>query len=366
MPSSSADIIIIGAGIIGAACAWRLAAAGARVTVYDRTGPGSGASQAALGVLGFHNRPEMPGPFNEMCQHSLTYYPEIIDELHEKTGMRPDYRAGGQLSIALNEHDLVELDKMYKANANKGISVERPTVGEALQLAPGLNSDLLGALFFPDDAQVDNSALNLAFAKASESVGATYQIGEVQTIERAQGRALGIRVAGDIKEADWVVLAAGCWSGKIDNLPPLPVFPVRGQALMVSGQSIQRVVMSPRGYIVPKGKDRTMIGATVEKVGFNETNTLGGLGAILAAGLEIAPDIAGCEFLGAWAGLRPGTPDNLPLIGPFSGLPNLIAATGHFRNGILFAPLTADMVAAAILGTDPPMMLNPFLPDRPF
>ncbi len=117
---------------------------------------------------------------------------------------------------------------------------------------------------------------------------------------------------------------------------------------------------------MPKGKDRTMIGATVEKVGFNETNTLGGLRELSAVGLEIAPDIARSEFLGAWAGLRPGTPDNLPLIGPFREVPNLIAATGHFRNGILFAPLTADMVASAILGTDPPMKLKPFLPDRPF
>jgi glycine oxidase len=364
MMAKSADIIIIGAGIIGAACAWQLASTGAKVKVYDRNAPGTGASQAALGVLGFHNRPDMPAPFNEMCRLSRNYYPATIDKLFELTGRRLDYKMGGQLSIALDEEDLIELDKMYRANISQDISVEQPTREEALLLAPGLNPEVKGSLFFPDDSWVDNTALNLTLVKASELAGVIYKRGEVQSIERATGRVIGIRVAGELIKADWVVLAAGCWSNKIDNTPTIPVYPVRGQALMVSGLSIQRVVMSPRGYLVPKGKDQTMIGATVERVGFNESNTLGGIREISSAGLEIAPVIGRSEFLGAWAGLRPGTEDNLPLIGPFKELPNLIAATGHFRNGILFAPLTADMVKAAIVGIDSPISLEPFLPDR--
>jgi glycine oxidase len=364
MMKKSADVIIIGAGIIGAACAWRLASTGAKVNVYDRNAPGTGASQAALGLLGFHNRPEMPAPFNEMCHLSRNYYPATIEKLFELTGRRLDYREGGQLSIAFDEEDLVELDKMYHENTSQDISVERPTREEALQLAPGLNPEVKGSLFFPDDSWVDNTALNQAFVRASELVGAVYKRGEVQSIERALGRVIGIRVAGELIKADWVVLAAGCWSNKINNVPLLPLYPVRGQALMVSGQSIQRVVMSPRGYLVPKGKSQTMIGATVERVGFNESNTLGGLQELSYAGLEIAPLIGRSEFLGAWAGLRPGTEDNLPLIGPFKELPNLIAATGHFRNGILFSPLTADMVKAAIVGSDSPISMEPFRPDR--
>jgi glycine oxidase len=171
-------------------------------------------------------------------------------------------------------------------------------------------------------------------------------------------------VGGELRPAGYIVLAAGCWSGEIDGLPPLPVEPVRGQALMVSGQPIRRIVNSPRGYLVPKGDSQTMIGATVEWAGYEEANTMGGLGELIDAGLEISPTLARSEFIGAWAGLRPSAPDLLPFIGPFGQLPNLIAATGHFRNGILFAPITAALVCGIILGEKPAVDLRSYSPDR--
>lgn len=360
------DVIIIGAGIIGSAAAWRLAQAGLKVVVYDPNAPGTGASQAALGVLGFHWRSDMPEPFNELCRLSRSYFPEVVQELQEITGLPIYFKAGGQISIALDDQELLELEEMYGANVSRRIPVEKPSPAEVKMLAPGLREDLKEVLFFPEDAWVDNTALNLAFVKASELSGASYQRGAVQSCERVGDRAIGVRVAGRLVEARYVVLAAGCWSGQIDNVPEIPVYPVRGQALMISGQPIQRIVMSPRGYIVPKGKDQTMIGATVEKAGFNDNTTLGGLAEISSAAVQMAPFIARSEFLGAWSGLRPGTPDNLPLIGPFKEMPGLISATGHFRNGILFAPATASMVTAAILGETPPLPLAPFLPDRRF
>lgn len=358
------DVLIIGAGIIGVTCAWRLASAGLRVTVYDRQAPGSGASQAALGVLGFHARPQMPAAFDDLCRKSRQFYPAIIDELDSAIGQRLYYRAGGQLSVALQEGDLVELEEAYSLNQARGIQVERPTPLECQQLAPGINQRVLDSLFFPDDAWVDNTALTLAIAQAAETAGAVFERGEVQAVTSKAGRAGGIRVAGEIREADWLVIAAGCWSGQIAGLPPLPVQPVRGQALLVASQPIRRIVMSERGYLVPKADGQTMIGATVEQVGYDESNTLAGLSELTEAGLEIAPILARAEFLGAWAGLRPGTADNLPYIGPFAKLPNVIAATGHFRNGILLAPITAAMVQAAIVGGDSPAELEPFLPDR--
>jgi glycine oxidase len=362
--AQNADVIVVGAGVIGVTCAWRLASAGLRVTVFDRQAPGSGASQAALGVLGFHARPKMPAAFDDLCRRSKQFYPAVVDELREFVGQAPDYRPCGQLSVALNENDLVDLEEDYSVNVALGVPVERPTMEECQLLVPDLNQQVCGALFFPNDAWVDNTALTLIVAQAAEAAGAKIERGEVQGLVIESGQVAGVRVAGELRPADWVLIAAGCWSGQISDLPPLPVQPIRGQALMVAGQPLRRIVMSPRGYLAPKGDGQTMIGATVERVGFDETNTLGGLNQIVAAGLEIAPGLKGNEFLGAWAGLRPGTQDNLPFIGPFGELSNLIAATGHFRNGILLAPITAAMVRATITGETPPADLEPFSPDR--
>jgi glycine oxidase len=362
--AQSADVIVVGAGIIGVTCAWRLASAGLQVTVFDRQAPASGASQAALGVLGFHARPKMPAPFDGLCRRSKQFYPAIVDELRELVGQAPAFRLCGQLSVALNENDLLDLEEDYSANVALDVPVERPTLEECQLLTPGLNQQVCGALFFPNDAWVDNTALTLIIARAAEGAGAKFERGEVQGLVAESGQVTGVRVAGELRPAGWVVIAAGCWSAQISGLPPLPVQPVRGQALMVAGQPLRRIVMSPRGYLAPKGDGQTMIGATVERVGFDETNTLGGISQIVDAGLEIAPCLMGNEFLGAWAGLRPGTPDNKPFIGPFGELPNLIAATGHFRNGILLAPITAAMVRSAITGESPPADPEPFSPDR--
>jgi glycine oxidase len=266
--------------------------------------------------------------------------------------------------VALIEENLAGLEEAYVANKERGIPVERPTAAECQQLAPGLSPRLLGALFLPGDAWVDNTALTLAMVKAAEKSGAIFERGQVQAVVTEMGKATGVTVAGNTRTAGWIVLAAGCWSGQIDGLPPLPVQPVRGQAFMVAGQPIRRIVMSPRGYLVPKGDHQTMVGATVERVGFDDSGTLGGIAEVAQAGLEMAPRLAQNEFLGAWSGLRPGTPDDLPFIGPFASLPNVIAATGHFRNGILLAPITAAMVQAALLGETPPLALDPFLPGR--
>ncbi len=362
--NKNANVIIIGAGIVGATCAWRLAQAGARVTVFERNAPGSEASQAALGSLTFHAKAKMPSEFREMCRQSRQFFPAIIKELAEVTGERPDYRAGGQLLIAPAEDDLPILDLIYEINARLNIEVERPTPKECRLLAPGVNPNIYGSLFFPDDASVDNTALTLTIVRAAEQAGVAFKRGTVEAVESKAGRVTGVRCNSQTHSADWVIVAAGSWSGQIPGIPLLPVVPIRGQALAVATQPIRRSVTSPRGYIVPRGDGQTLIGATVEQAGFVEANTLDGLREVSAAGLEISPALGQGEFLGAWAGLRPGTPDNLPFIGPFAELPNLIAATGHFRNGILLAPITAELVRAAITGEKPLLELQPFLPNR--
>jgi glycine oxidase len=364
------NVIVIGAGIIGSACAWRLAQTGARVTLLERSAPAAGASQAALGVLQFHAKPGTHPAYQHLSLRSRELYPAMLAELAHVTGERVPYDAGGQLSLAFADDDWPNLEALLAANAELGLPVERATDAECRLLEPALNPALLGGIFFPEDAWVDNTALTLALAQAAQRAGAVLERAEVTAVEQSGGRAVAVHAGGKRYRADWVVLAAGCWSSQIAGVSPLPVRPVRGQALAVAGRPVRRVVSSPRGYLVPKAGEQTLVGATVEEVGYDESTTIGGLAEVAAAGLEIAPRLAGCTFLGAWAGLRPATPDGRPCLGPFAACPNLIAAAGHFRNGILQAPATAEIVCA-LVAADPlpavlsgPALLSGLAPDR--
>lgn len=360
-----ADVIVIGAGVIGAACAWRLAQAGLSVTLLERDAPASGASQAALGVLQYHAKPKAVGAYQHLSFDSQKLYPAMLDEMAAYNGERVPYYAGGQLNLALDVADWDELESLYAANTSLGLPVERLDGAECRLLEPGLTPRALGGLFFPNDAWVDNTGLTLALAHAAEKSGATLVRAKVTRLIQSDGRVHGVEAGGQTYLCEWVVLAAGCWSGQIDGVPSLPIVPVRGQALAVTGQAVKRVVASPRGYLVPKGTaGQTLVGATVEHVGYDLDNTVGGLGEISAAGIEISPRLAGCTFAGAWAGLRPGTPDGLPCLGPFDTLPNLIAAAGHFRNGILQAPATAAIVCALVTGAALPFDIGAFSPTR--
>ena len=356
------DVLIIGAGIVGASCAWRLSQAGLSVKVLDRTAPGSEASQAALGVLTFHGRPDMmPEPMRMLARLSRDYYPAIIDELEEVVGERVYFRQEGQLILGMNEDDMALLDETLRVNQAEGVELERTTPKEALMLEPNLNPEIAGALYSPHDGWVDNTALTQAIVRAAQQVGAVFEQAEVDLIETSNGQIAGVRAGETHYESDWVVLAAGAWSGQIWNVP---VKPRRGQAYSVEGSYFKRVIHSPRVYIVPKDDAQTMLGATVEDVGFDASNTPDGLGSISTRAFEISPALETSTFVGAWAGLRPGTPDDLPIIGPAAEFPNLVLATGHFRNGILLAPITAELVRQIVVGETPSFDLADFSPDR--
>lgn len=377
------NVVVVGAGVIGAACAWRLAQAGLHVTLLERATPGAGASRAALGVLQYHAKPQAVPAYQQLSFHSRALYPALLDELKRVTGLTVPYTAGGQLNLALVEEDWPELEALRAANEALGLAVERLSAEDCWRLEPGLTPRTLGGLYFPDDAWVDNLALTQALAKAAEQTGAKLVRAKVTRIEHTDGRASGVVTEGQVYgmdadgkvgpqpadgltyPADWVVLAAGCWSSQVGGLPTLRVQPVRGQALAVVGSPVQRVVASARGYLAPKTHaGTTLVGATVEHAGYHQANTVGGLAEVLAAGVEIAPGLADSEFAEAWAGLRPATPDGLPYLGAFEELPNVIVAAGHFRNGILQAPATAEIVCALVMGGALPFEVGALRPGR--
>jgi glycine oxidase len=359
------DVLVVGAGIVGAACAWRLAQRGASVTLLERSAPASGASQAALGVLTFHASVGKPGELNALHLRSASVYARMMAELEAEGHSDVYYRQEGELFIALQEADLGELEAEYSVNTGTGVAVERMTPEEIRLLEPAINPRVLAGIYYPEGAWVDNTALTLAIAAAGQETGVAYQRANVREIAVDDGRAIGVRTANEQLHGDWVVLAAGCWTNQLGGVSLPKIIPVRGQAFSVDGQVVRRVVFSPRRYLVPKLGIQTMVGATKDRVGYDDRVTLGGIASIAEGGIEIAPSLADHEVVSTWAGLRPATPDELPVIGPLEAIPNLILATGHYRNGIVLAPVTADLVGDLICTSSPVAGIEPFRPGRP-
>ncbi len=359
------DVLIVGAGIVGAACAWRLAQRGASVTLLERSAPASGASQAALGVLTFHASVGKPRDLNALHLRSASLYADVMAELAALGHGDIYYRQEGELFIALQEADLGDLEAEYSLNVGTEVAVERLTADEIRLLEPAINPRVMAGLYYPKGAWVDNTALTLAIAAAGREMGVAYKRANVLEITVDHGRAIGVQTVREQIRGDWVVLAAGCWSSQVGGVSLPKIIPVRGQALAVDGQVVRRVVFSPRRYLVPKLGIQTMVGATKERVGYDDRVTLGGIARVAEGGIEIAPGLAGHEVASTWAGLRPASPDEVPVIGPLEAIPNLVLATGHYRNGIVLAPATADLVGDLISSSSPVEGIEPFRPGRP-
>ena len=367
MPNSShkseaLNVLVIGAGVIGLACAWRLAQRGARVRVLERDAPGSGATGAAAGMLA----PVGEASWGDrgllaMSLASARTWPEFAAELERESGIAPGFRRNGALHVALDRDEAEALRRRHALHEELGLDAEwlRPSACRGLE--PGLAPRVAAGVHAGHEAQVDPGPLVDALAEAARSAGAELEPGAEATEALVEGGTLaGVRTAdGRELRAEGVVLAAGCWSGA-EWLPELarpPVRPVKGEILTLRGPAerpvCKRIVASERVYMVPRADGRLVVGATVEERGFDTAVSAGGVHELLREAYRALPEVAELELLEARAGLRPGTPDNLPLIGA-GALDGLILATGHFRNGILLAPLTADAVAAIVAGERPP------------
>ena len=374
------DAIFVGGGVIGLSCAWRVARDGARVAVLDRAEPPAGATRVAAGMLApvgelAFGEPELL----EMTLASAALYPEFVAELEAASGESTGYASQGALHIALDRDEAAELRRVHDLQRSLGLEAEWLPPRRCRELEPGLTPSFNGGVHAPGEAAVDPRALTRALLAALRKAGAEVIAageGEPGSSEVVDGifegeRLLGVRTAaGEELRAETTVLATGAWSGQTAWLPEHarpPVRPVKGQIVELRARDgaapCERIVASERVYLVPRPDGRLIVGATSEEQGFDTAVTAGGVHELLREAYRLLPDVAEMELVDSMAGLRPGTPDNLPLIGP-GAIEGLVLATGHYRNGILLAPLTAEAIAAVLAGEQLPEAVAPAHPAR--
>lgn len=363
-------VLVIGAGVVGAAIAEELAHRGARVTVLDMRAPGLGASQASAGILAPFIESHGETTMLELGRRSLELYDAFVERASRQSGRRIEYARCGTLQVALTEDEAVRLESAK--NDARAIGVEtrwldRPALSS---FEPSVTKSAIGALFTPVHGFVGVGDLVRALVSSARFAGASFESDvEVVEIESANDRAT-VRATHREYDADVAILASGSWSSRVrvKNATPPPVRPVRGQLLHLSWPSEallpQPIVWGTGCYTVPWSDGTLLVGATVEEVGFDEHSTVAGVRDLAAAVGALLPHASQASIESVRVGLRPATPDGLPAIGRLERVPRVMIATGHFRNGVLFAPITAKLVADAVLDDVVDPVLANLSPDR--
>ena len=361
----AADVVIIGGGVMGCAVALRLAARGLAVTVIERGIPGAEASSAAAGILGPQMEADAPGPLLDLGLRSRALYPALAAELRDATGIDIGYVKSGVLAVALDGAGAAELTARRAWQTARGLRVE-PLGAEALHaLEPSLGPDVRAALRLPDDAQVNARELARALSQAAAVAGARFLAGRyVRRVVVKGGVAQGVELDGEVLAAGAVVVAAGSWSGLVEGagVPATVVRPARGQLVSIETRPplFRHVIaVHGRGYLVPRRDGTVLAGSTVEMAGFRKEVTVGGLAQILGLARALVPALSDAPVTGSWSNFRPYTEDHLPVLGQTS-VRGLVLATGHFRNGILLAPVTADAIASLVATGVSEIDLAPF------
>ena len=348
------DAVVVGGGVIGAAVAWSLARAGLAVTLLERGELAGQASSAAAGMLAPVSESHGEGPLLRAGLASLAMFPALVAELREAAGIDPELVASGCLRLPADD---VEAEALRQRPRWDELGLAWLDPAEVARLAPGLGPAhrARGALFCAREAHVRSPLLARAFAAGAAAQGARIETGvAVRGLLRAGERVCGVATSAGDRPAGLVVLCPGSFAAEcaawIGPGARIPVEPVRGQIVALEGPAPRCIVWGPGAYLVPKLDGSLVVGATVERVGFDARTTAAGVERLLAAARALLPATADARFLAASAGLRPDTPDHLPLVGPWPATSGLVIAAGHYRNGVLLAPLTGRIVADGVLG----------------
>jgi glycine oxidase len=342
------DVAVAGGGLIGGSIALELARAGLSVALFDRQEPGQEASWAGAGILS--PAPESAAMISlvPLGKASMAIYPEFVRMVEEISGQNTGYRPKGTLQALFSQDAREELSTVIALHHGLGLKAEPLRAEDTRELEPSLSEDLEAGVLRPDEASVDNRALTQAVLEAGRRSGVQFFPGiGAEAIWREGDRCVGLHLKNEKIAAQWTIIAAGCFSANIGGVAAYaPVRPAKGQmiALRADDLKIERVLWSENIYLVPRNDGRILAGATVEYTGFEKGLTAGGLEKILAGAIELSPGLANARVEETWAGLRPDSPDHLPILGP-TDIDGLLIATGHFRGGILLTPITAHLVS---------------------
>jgi glycine oxidase len=368
--SQTADVVIIGGGVIGLTIARALAHRGVRgVMLVERATPGAEASSAAAGIIAPQVETSEDDAFFRLACASRDLYQDFAAALRGETGVDVDLDPSGTLCLAFTAEDEDSLRHRYQWQRDAGLNVDWLSAGEARRLEPCISAKVRCAVRFPKDVQVENRKLIEALAIANEKLGVRVVSDcDASTIRIEREQVCAVETSRGLVSTPNVVLAAGAWTSEIAlsdrSLPTIRIEPVRGQMLCYETQIAGHVIYSSRGYVVPRHDGRLLAGSTAEHVGFEKRVTIEGMNEIRSMAGEIAPALERLQSIDSWAGFRPRAEDDLPVLGPCAGVKGLYYATGHYRNGILLAPVTGELIAQAIVSGSIPPWLAAFSPDR--
>jgi glycine oxidase len=360
------DVVIVGGGLMGSACAWELARRGRRVIVLERSVPGAEASSAAAGILGAQLETQKRGPLVALARESRKLYAGWVRALEKATDIDVGFRECGALEVTRTLADARRVAKQVAWQKPAPRLLARKAL---LAREPALGPRIAGGVAFDGDAKVDPRVLFRALHIAAGRSGVEFRSGAyVRRVVTSGGRASGVALDdGSVVPARDIIVAAGSWTTLVEGLGVAPgaVVPARGQIVELETPEplLTSVVVGPRAYLVPRDDGRVLVGSTMEFVGYRREVTAGAVRDLLDAALELVPALAAASLRQSWSSFRPYTRDELPLIGE-TPTPHLWLASGHHRNGILLAPVTAALIAALVLGKPPRLSLAPFAPAR--
>jgi glycine oxidase len=367
----NSEVLIIGGGVIGLSIARELQKKGAeRITIVDRGPIGREASWAAAGMLAPNIETDSDEDFHKFGIESLDLYPKFAAELLDETGIDIELDRSGTLCVAFSEDESIELHETHARQQARHVSVELLTGEELRLLEPSISEDVRAALFYPNDWQVENRKLVAALREFAQRSGIRIvEDVEVSGLIAEKQNVVGARTSvGDFRSGT-TIIATGAWTSLIkigETTMPVSIRPIRGQMLSFLSRErlLRRVIYSHHGYLVPRSDGRILVGATVEDVGFDKTTSAEGIDSLRLAAVEILPQLANADIGETWAGLRPFADDGLPVLGEIPGWDNAVVATAHYRNGILLAPKTAEIVASRIIDGIESEFLKVFSVDR--
>jgi glycine oxidase len=373
------DVVIIGGGIVGLACAYECAKARASVTLLEYGKTGMQATNAAAGMLAPLSEALGPGPMFDIGVQALAEFPALVADMESQVDFGIELQLDAILKVAFTQDQFEELRARRDRLTAAGHELELLDAAQCREAEPRMSDRIIGALYSPNEGSINNQLLALALERAAMAHGAVIRQRAPALGFRASGeRIVSVRTADEDVAGDTFVIAAGARSAQIaaklshprlktaNRRPRLPIRPIRGQMIALGGMStpIRSIVWGPDGYLVPRANGIVFAGATVEDVGFRRRTTQRGMRQLRSMANTLVPQLSAAQHLFEWAGLRPATPDGMPIIGPAPGLSHVIIASGHYRNGILLGPITGRMVADGITRGDWAGVPTEFWPSR--